>query len=130
MVLAYWGIPQAQEAIAKQLGVRLPIGVPAPQIQRLASRLLTVVYAMGALDTLNKNIQAGIPVIVFLQAGELPHWFGHRFQHAILVVGIDKRSVHILDPAVDEQVIIVPQGDFMLAWDEMDNAYATISLNQ
>jgi len=124
MVLAYWGMTQSQDIIGKHL----PIGVPASHIQRLASSSLAIVYATGNLDTLVKNMQANVPVIVFIQASELPHWFGHRFQHAVLVVGLNERFVYILDPAVDEQVIAVPEEDFMLAWDEMDNAYATVAL--
>ncbi len=127
MVFAYWDIARSQKTIGEQLGMRLPLGVPASRIQRIASSSLAVIYATGYLDTLAENIKVDIPVIAFIQAGELPHWFGHRFQHAILVVGLDERFVYILDPAVDKQVIAVPEGDFMLAWGEMEYAYATIA---
>lgn len=127
MVLDYLGISRSQETLARQLGVRPPLGVAAPNIQKLNSGGLTAVYEPGTLETTQSWLDRGIPVIAFIQAGELSHWFGHRFQHAVLVIGLDKQSVYLLDPATDESISAVSHGDFMLAWDEMDNTMAVIT---
>jgi ABC-type bacteriocin/lantibiotic exporter with double-glycine peptidase domain len=127
MVLDYLGFPRSQEVLAHQLGLRPSLGVPAPHIKNLNSPDLAVVYESGTLDTVQKWLDETTPVIVFVQAGELPSWFGHRFQHAVLVVGLDEEQVYLLDPAVEGGVTAVSRGDFMLAWDEMDNALAVIT---
>ena len=66
-------------------------------------------------------------MIAFVQMRELPHWQGHWSQHAVVVVGLGREAVHILDPAASAQVIAVASGDFLLAWEEMDLAYAVIA---
>ena len=68
-----------------------------------------------------------MPVIAFVQMRELPHWQGHWSQHAVVVLGLDQIAVHVLDPAASAQVIAVPVNDFVLAWEEMDWAYAVIA---
>jgi ABC-type bacteriocin/lantibiotic exporter with double-glycine peptidase domain len=127
MVLDYLGFPRSQETLAHQLGLRPPLGVPAPNIKNLNSSDLAVIYESGTLDIVQKWLGEKKPVIVFVQAGELPYWFGHRFQHAVLVVGLDEQQVYLLDPAVEDEATAVSRGDFMLAWDEMDNALAIIT---
>ncbi|HRQ40010.1 MAG TPA: hypothetical protein PLD25_19035 [Chloroflexota bacterium] len=107
-----------------------PLPVPHHKqkaVQKLTSRHITAVYDIGTIDTIRHWLDRNVPVIVFVQASELPHWFGHRFQHAILVVGLDELSVYLLDPATAEDVIVVSRLDFLLAWDEMDNTLAIIT---
>ncbi len=74
-----------------------------------------------------------MPVIVFLDAGELPHWHKYDFtqrpviQHAVVVVGLASQTIYLMDPALKTGPTPTPIGDFMLAWDEMDNYYATLT---
>ena len=127
MVLDYLGFSYSQEALARQLGVHLPLGVPAPSIEKLNSPDVAVVYESGTLDTVRQWLDEMTPVIAFVQAGEFPHWFGLRFQHAVLIFGLDEQNVHLLDPALENETTTVSRGDFMLAWDEMDNAMGVIT---
>jgi predicted double-glycine peptidase len=126
MVLAYLGLSRAQERLARELDVRPPFGAPASNVTRLRSNVLDVTFTSGDLDDLQSHLARGNPPIVFVQASEFPHWRGHVSQHAVVVVGMDERAVHILDPAADAAPISVPIGDFLLAWSELDCIYALL----
>lgn len=132
MILAHLGISRSQEALARQLGLRPSLGVPAPNILRLTQSGLEVTYASGELDDLQRAVRLGQPIIAFVQAGELAHWHGHTFQHAVVVVGMDNLereplTVYALDPAAGTEPIPTPIGDFLLAWAEVDNTFSTIT---
>jgi len=127
MVLAHLGVSCAQDDLARKIGVRLPLGAPASNVTRLRSAELDVTYTDGSLQDVAGCLAAGVPVIAFVQAGELAHWRGHRFQHAVVVAGLDERMVYMLDPAVKNLPLPAPKDEFLLAWEEMDCVYAAIT---
>jgi predicted double-glycine peptidase len=92
----------------------------------LRSDALDVTLNSGTLGDLQLHLAQGYPPIVFVQAGELPHWRGRVSQHAVVVVHVDENAVYVLDPAADPNPIAVPLGDFLLAWSEMEYLYALI----
>jgi hypothetical protein len=107
---------------------RRGFGTPASSIVNLRSRYIEVLYRVGGvLDDIQFCLQNSYPVIAFVQAGELPHLHRTRAQHAILIVGLDDRELFLHDPAIADNPIAVPLGDFRLAWDELDNRYAVIT---
>ncbi len=125
MVLAYLGEIHSQSALARKMGTRPNIGTPHRYITRLRSDEIDVLYAAeGTKEVLRDNVARDLPVIVFVQTAELPHWHGHFSRHAVVVVGITETEVWVLDPAAVPDSIRVPVGDFVLAWDEMDATYA------
>lgn len=127
MVLAYLGIDRAQAELAQLLGTRPHTGTPYSHIARLRSPEISVAYqTANSLDDLTGWLARKLPVIAFVQMRELPHWRGHWSQHAVVVSGVDEQSVYVLDPAASSEVIAVPNGDFLLAWEEMDMAYAVV----
>ncbi len=126
MVLEYAGLLVKQRQLARDLGVRAPLGAPASNITRLQSDTVDVIFTKGALEDIYSHLARNWPLIVFVQAGELPHWRGQRSQHAIVVVGIDEETVYILDPAASPCVIAISRGDFLLAWSELDYIYALL----
>jgi hypothetical protein len=127
MVLAYLGISRTQESLARMMGVVIPVGVPSSRIKKLASLKITVTYQQGTLDDIHDWLNQDVPVIVFLLMSELPHWRGQELQHAVVIVGLDDQNVYLMDPALETGPTLVPVNDFMLAWDEMDNSYATLT---
>jgi ABC-type bacteriocin/lantibiotic exporter with double-glycine peptidase domain len=126
MILAYWGLPANQEALAGRLGVISGVGVPAGRITRLASAQVTAVYDTGDWETAAGWLDREVPVIVMVQAGELPHWRGSEFSHAVVVVGYDAANVWLLDPAALPAPISVSIDEFILAWGELDFRYAAL----
>lgn len=129
MVLAYYGIRRSQRRLAALLSVRPNLGTPASTIQRIQNRTISVEYGSATLTKLTVATQNGLPVIAFIQAVELPHWRGQYFQHAVVVVGVVAGTVYLLDPASASSPEAVSEGDFMLAWDEMDNLCAVVRRN-
>lgn len=127
MVLAYRGHARDQAALAGQLGIQPYVGAPARNILRLASNNQHVIVEHGDLDRLHEWLERGVPVICFIQAGELPHWRGELFQHAIVVTAIDAELVWILDPDAQEEPLAPSIDDFVLAWGELDYLYAVIT---
>ena len=131
MALAYLGIFRSQQEIGRILKIRRGFGTPAPNIGNLHSQQVEVRYHIaGTLDEISQCLQNKIPIIAFIQAGELPHWQGIRAQHAVLIVGISEQNVTLHDPAFAHGPTTVLIGDFLLAWDEMDNRYALITTIQ
>lgn len=127
MVLAYLGEKHSQATLARQLGTRPHIGTPHRNINRLRSVTIDVRYAAeGTLDILHASLAQQLPIIVFVQTAELPHWQGHTSRHTLVVVGETETAVWVLDPAMPAEPISVPSGDFLLAWEEMDATYAVL----
>jgi hypothetical protein len=128
MALAYLGISRSQKEIGRVLKLRRGFGAPASQIVNLSSRRTEVLYQVGgAINDILDWLRRDVPVIAFVQAGELPHWRGVLAQHAVLVVALDEQHINIHDPAMDHGPIEIPLDDFLLAWDEMDSRYAVIA---
>lgn len=127
MVLANLGIFRSQGALAKTLGLNPPFGTRHSNIQKLASARITVTYETGDLADIRRWLEQQTPVTVFVQAGDLPHWAGHQFQHAVVVVGIEAETIYLLDPALDGGPTAVDEEAFMLAWSWMDYTYATLT---
>lgn len=126
MVLAYLGLSSTPGSLARKLDVRPPLGAPASNVARLRSHILDVTFTSGDLDDLRAHLNHGHPPIVFVQAGEFPHWRGRVSQHAVVVVGADEQSMYVLDPAAGADPIPVPTGDFLLAWSELGYIYAVL----
>lgn len=128
MALAYLGFARSQAELARILKVRPGFGAPASNILNLRSRRIEVLYnTNGTWDDLHAWLQTQVPVIVCVQAGELPHWHGAQAQHAGVIVGLDENCVHLHDPALDHGPVTVPIADFWLAWDEMEGRYAVLT---
>ena len=128
MILNYLGLDRSQTELARLMGTHPQAGTPYSRITRLRSNKINIAYQRASgLDDLAKWLERQLPVIAFVQMRELPHWQGHWSQHAVVVVGLDQIAVHVLDPAASAQVIAVPVNDFVLAWEEMDWAYAVIA---
>ena len=87
---------------------------------------MTVVYESGEWETVPTWLDRRVPVIAMVQAGELPHWQGEAFQHAVVVVGYDSADVWILDPAAQPMPITVSIDEFIIAWGEVDFRFAVL----
>lgn len=125
MVLAYWGIKRDQVKLAKQMKIIPGVGTPGFRIRLLASRRLKVIYGPGKLADLHRALSQKIPPIVMLYTGELPYW-EIATTHAVVLLGIDEKSVLLNDPDMEQAPIRVMLGDFELAWYRMDNKYALV----
>jgi ABC-type bacteriocin/lantibiotic exporter with double-glycine peptidase domain len=101
-------------------------GTPFFHLRRLERLGITVEgQARGTLILLHQHLLQNRPCIVSVQTENLPYW-PHNTLHAVVVVGIDDRSVYLNDPEFPEAPIAVPVGDFDLAWLAEDERYAIL----
>lgn len=129
MVLAYQGISHSQDELARESNLKPGLGTPTRNIQRLSSPEIKVVYEEGTLEQVQTWLGMGIPVIAFVQAGELSHWRDESFQHAVVIIGLEKDMVWLLDPDTNGNPIAIPTNELMLAWSGMDYLYAVLLKN-
>lgn len=127
MVLAYLGISRSQDSIGKTLGLNPPFGVRHSHIKKLASSKVKVTHQAGTVEDISHWLEQNVPVIVFVQAGDLPHWSGNYFQHAVVVVGLARQTVYVMDPALVDGPTPVDKEAFMLAWSGLDYYCTTLT---
>jgi hypothetical protein len=125
MTLAYLHEPVDITRITRLLDTQ-EFGSVASRIHRLADWGYNVTYQSGSLARLRDLIAAATPPIAFVWTGDLPYWTVNT-PHAIVIVGLDDETVWVNDPAVPAAPQSIPLGDFLLAWAEFDNRYATIT---
>jgi len=127
MVLAYLGQPVRYGRLIRLLGITPDLGAPASNIKQLAVLDVSVQYGQGTLAYLAKQVARGIPCIAFVHTLHLSYW-SEDTRHAVVVVGIDEERVYLNDPFVDTAPQTVGRLEFELAWDEMDNTCAIITV--
>lgn len=126
MAFAHLDVSRSQAVLGRQLGIIKDSGVPYSHVVRLASPEFNIIFATGVLKDIEQWLVQGLPVIVFVQASELPYHRGKWFQHAVLIIGLDEQNIYILDPDTEIVPVKVPVLDFLLAWDAMDNHFAVL----
>jgi ABC-type bacteriocin/lantibiotic exporter with double-glycine peptidase domain len=125
MILAYLHGPVDVTRIARLLDTQ-EFGSVASRIHRLTEWNYEVTYQSGSLARLRTCLDAAMPVIAFVWTGDLPYW-SINTPHAIVVVAVNDETVQVNDPAMSVAPQSIPVGDFLLAWAEFDNRYATIT---
>ena len=104
-----------------------PLGTLRRHIQHVTRLGFQVTYHEATLPLLVSYLQAGQPVIAFVDTGELPHW-SSTTNHAVVVVGTTEDHILVNDPAFETAPQAIPVGSFELAWLNCDNACALIGL--
>jgi ABC-type bacteriocin/lantibiotic exporter with double-glycine peptidase domain len=100
-------------------------------LRRLEDRLgLTLELAQGDddLDLFYHYLDQGLPVIAYVNTGELKSYWQYTTFHAVVVVGLDEQFVYVNDPYFADAPKEVARGEFVLAWLEQDYRYAVIRL--
>jgi ABC-type bacteriocin/lantibiotic exporter with double-glycine peptidase domain len=120
VVLAYQKRSYSQADLGQKLNLRTGLGAPTRAVKRLVSDELKVVYGEGSLLFLKDWLKSGMPIIAFVQSGELAYWGGEVFQHTVVIIGVDGDDIWLLDPDQTEQPIAVATDEFLLAWSAMD----------
>jgi uncharacterized protein YvpB len=73
------------------------------------------------LETIERDIQQGIPVICMIESRYLPYSTEDRL-HAVVLVGIDEESVFLNDPLCEgDEVVKFPLPAFLEAWNGWGN---------
>jgi ABC-type bacteriocin/lantibiotic exporter with double-glycine peptidase domain len=114
MVLSHLGHSVRYRQIIRLLGTQ-EFGTPFSNLRHLERLGVTVAVRPGNMQQLYTWLTENVPCIVSVQTAELPHW-SHRSEHAVVVTGMNSQYVYVNDPAFDIAPILVPLGDFDLAW--------------
>lgn len=125
MVLESLGLIYAQTEL-HHLFEPTSIGVPFSRIARLQRYGLQIDLKQGNLSDLLQAIDQDIPPIIFLRTGELDYW-QTDVQHAVVGIGYDENYMLLNDPAFPTAPQRVTADELMLAWDELDDFYATLT---
>jgi ABC-type bacteriocin/lantibiotic exporter with double-glycine peptidase domain len=126
MVLDYLGQPTAYRRLLSLLEIG-PIGAPRRNVLRLSKLGVDVVFREATLPILARYVQAGLPVIAFVDTGELSYW-PVSTNHAVVVLGIEEDHVWINDPAFPDAPKEVSLAEFDLAWFNGDTTCAIIQV--
>lgn len=94
MVLSYYGLKKSERALDALCRYNKKTGTSAKNEVRAMAQLgfQAVVRDHCALSDIARLVRRGIPVIV--------DWFLEDDGHYSVVVGIDKRNIYLLDPAI------------------------------
>jgi hypothetical protein len=126
MILLYLGLTPNYEHLLKVLRIRPEVGTPAYNVRELERLGVRVVYKQGTLVELAEHLANNHPCLTPVQTGELSYWSAQT-KHAVVVRGLDDDYVYVNDPAFSIAPVLVPRGDFDLAWLAQDEYYAVIT---
>ncbi len=126
MVLDYVHRSVPYEQLLELLNITPDLGAPASNIKRLAALNVSVAYGTGTMKELAMHVGQGVPCIAFVHTTHLGYW-DENTRHAVIVIGLDEEKVYLDDPYFDASPQRVSRLEFELAWDEMDNTYATLT---
>lgn len=125
IVLAHIGRSVRYQQLMRMLGTQ-EYGPPFTNLRHLNQLGVTVIINTGDFDQLYAHLVQNRPCIVSVQTAELPHW-NRRSEHAVVVVGMDSQYIYLHDPAFEIASILVPHGDFDLAWLAQAELYAVVN---
>ena len=86
-------------------------------------------YREATFSIIATHLQAGQPVIAFVDTGELAYW-SVTTNHAIVVIGLEAEHVVVQDPAFATTPQRIPFGEFEMAWLNCDNACAVVTVRR
>lgn len=79
------------------------------------------------VEGLRGRLEAGRPVITFVNTGDLLYW-SEATDHAFVVVGVEGNVLYINDPYFDQAPQRISRTHFELAWLRFDNLCAVITV--
>jgi len=128
MVLHYFDCPISYSHLISLLGTR-DFGTPAENTVRLEDLNIGVKVTLSSTDVhgLRRHLEAGQPVIAFVNTGDLPYW-SEVTDHAVVVVGMDDDVFYVNDPYFGQAPQRISRIHFELAWLRFDNLCAIIAV--
>jgi len=128
MVLDYFKCPIAYSRLITLLGT-CDFGTPAENIVRLEdlNSIIKVTLFHTDVDALQRHLEAGWPVIAFVNTSDLHYW-SEATDHALVVVGMDDDAFYVNDPYLNQAPQRVPRIHFELAWFRFDNLCAVVTV--
>ncbi len=128
MLLAYHGKAYSEQELAAAFGI-LPLVGTAPH--KMVDGLKEMGYQAlwfenATAERLLDLYENGWPVIIFLNAADLPH--GTAGLHALVLVEIDSKYASFLDPML-KNPLVLPLPEFLNAWAKLKRQGASFGYN-
>lgn len=130
MVLQYFQIPISYPRLLAILETD-QAGSYFSKLRNLEPELgLTIELAQGNdnLDFFYDYLNQALPIIAYVNTGELRSYWNVETFHAVVVVGLDDEVVYVNDPYFDDAPKEVERDEFILAWLEQDFWYVVVRL--
>lgn len=125
MVLSYLGIKTTQAELNRRFEAT-PFGVPFSRLNRLEPLGVQVsIQSFGEEAALIEKLEQGLPSILFVRTSPLTYWNADT-QHAFVLIGYQDDNFIVHDPFFTHGSRLIDRDEFLLAWDGMSYAYATI----
>lgn len=128
MVLLHIGQRKPRRRLHRLLKTDVKDGTPFPNVRNVRRLGFTMrYYDRATFEIISAELAQQNPCIVPVRADEFSHWpSDERTQHAVVIVALDDEHVWIHDPDQPIAPILVPIGDFDLAWLGMSERLAVI----
>jgi predicted double-glycine peptidase len=124
-VIGYYGDNVREEALARELRTNSVRGTAYQQILAYAKRhgYKTAVYKNSSLESVQKLLDAGTPVICLIQAWperKVDYTKDWEDGHYVVAVGHDASNVYFMDPCTLGQYTFIPKAEFLQRWHDTD----------
>lgn len=127
MILEYLQIPFDYEHLRKLLKTEY-FGSFFRNLEYLRSVGVYVQLGLGTLEDLSDPLESGLPLIAYVETGELTSYWNESTNHAVVVIGFDEQHVIVNDPFFTISPQVIPINEFALAWDAQKGLFAVLSL--
>lgn len=126
MILAGLGYPLSEEEVGTLLQ-QFPQGTYIEALRTLETLLPDISVEVASIDEshLCTCLDAGEPVIAYLQTAHLSYWNRDAY-HAVVVVGADAENYSVHDPQFPPPARAVPRAEFLNAWNALGHVVAVI----
>jgi len=128
MILDYLQIPFTYNQLLQLLQVEY-YGSFFRNLQHLQSLGVYVQMGLSEIDMLKAPLSSGLPIIAYVDTGELTSYWNESTNHAVVISGIDEQLVTLNDPFFESAPKQVSIDEFVLAWDAQKGLFAILSLD-
>ena len=125
MVLAYLQVPIEYKRLLRLLRTETH-GSVFNNLRYLESMGLSILTEDGSTEKLHAYLDGGLPIIAFVDTGQLTSYWPEATNHAVVVVGITNDTIYLNDPEFNIAPQAVSLAEFELAWLEKGYRYAVI----
>lgn len=125
--LDYLQVPSDYRNLLKLLRIK-SAGAPFRNLRYLKSLGVSVLIERGDIETLSVHLDRGLPPICFVATRYLSYW-DEETGHAVVVVGLEGDRIHLSDPRFPDAPKVIPVDEFELAWIDLDQFYALVTLD-
>lgn len=128
MILDYLQIPFNYNQLLQTLQIEY-YGSFFRNLNNLQSMGIYTQIGLGTISMLQVPLSSGLPVIAYVDTGELTSYWNESTNHAVVVRGIDDKLISLNDPFFELAPKQISVDEFALAWEAQKGLFAILSLD-